>query len=65
MCEYVVFDESYNNNFWMLNKSVTCQLETGSYGNSSKVTSDTDKLVNIKCIKHVKHLYHMKQYFLK
>lgn len=28
----------------MLNKSVTCQLETGSYGNSSKVTSDTDKL---------------------
>ncbi len=39
----------------MLNKSVTCQLETGSYGNSSKVTSDTDKLVNIKCIKHVKH----------
>ncbi len=41
----------------MLNKSVTCQLETGSYGNSSKVTSDTDKLVNIKCIKHVKHLF--------
>ncbi len=26
----------------MLNKSGTCQLETGSYGNSSKVTSDTD-----------------------
>ncbi len=49
----------------MLNKSVTCQLETGSYGNSSKVTSDTDKLVNIKCIKHVKHLYHMKQYLFK
>ncbi len=58
MGEYVVFDESYNTKFWMLNKSGTCQLETGSYGNSSKVTSDTDKVsflvkVNITILEYL------------
>lgn len=37
---YIVLDESYNPKFWLLNESETCQLETGSYGNTSKVTSD-------------------------